>query len=455
MGTQCNGAKSRYGDMLAEPPKEILWRLFLCKIQKNDMRSKPISRPDRAALVAIAVIIVVTVFLSYKIATSETTNGASNYLAQNDIPANFNHDATSFQLLGAHRSLKCSQCHLGGQYRGTPRTCENCHNGQITYGKPQNHIMTTQGCNLCHTVDAWSPANFDHNLAMVAGQCSNCHNGQMATGKPPSHIATTAQCDTCHKTTGWIPAGFVHDASTAGQCTNCHNGQIATGKPQNHLPTTAQCDTCHKTTGWTPAGFVHDASVAGQCATCHKVGGSGLPPKNDVVHNNLAGQDCSSCHSSTTSFTTVTMNHAGIIAPCSTCHYAGNTVGAVSKPANHVATTQECNVCHAGTTTFANGIFNHSGLSGQLCSSCHKVGGPGMAPKNDVVHNNLAGQDCSSCHSSTTSFTVVKMNHFGIVVPCSTCHYAGNTVGAVSKPRDHPQTTQDCGACHNTSTFNK
>jgi hypothetical protein len=37
MGTQCNGAKSQYVDMLAEPPKEILGRLFCVLFPcKND-----------------------------------------------------------------------------------------------------------------------------------------------------------------------------------------------------------------------------------------------------------------------------------------------------------------------------------------------------------------------------------------------------------------------------------
>ncbi|MBI3605707.1 MAG: hypothetical protein HY202_06745 [Nitrospirae bacterium] len=319
----------------------------------------------------------------------------------------FNHDSTSFQLQGAHRVLDCKQCHSGGRYKGTPRTCEDCHNGQISYGKPSSHLMTTQTCTLCHTQNAWIPSNFTHDPA-TAGQCSNCHNGQKATGKPSSHISTNSQCDTCHRTTGWVPAGFNH------------------------------------------------ANLTGQlCSSCHKGGGPGMPPRSDVVHSNLTGQDCNSCHSSTTTFSTATMNHSGMVAPCSTCHYQGNTVGAVFKPSNHTATTQECNICHSGTTTFANAIFSHSNLAGQACSSCHKVGGPGMAPKNDVVHSNLNGQDCNSCHPSTTSFTNVKMNHFGIVATCVTCHYRGNTVGAKAKPNDHPSTSDDCKACHTTNTFSK
>ncbi|MBI1820683.1 MAG: hypothetical protein HYR79_03140 [Nitrospirae bacterium] len=176
-----------------------------------------------------------------------------------------------------------------------------------------------------------------------------------------------------------------------------------------------------------------------------------MAPKNDVVHNNLNGNDCSSCHSSTTSFTTWTMRHTGIVALCSTCHAQGNTVGAVFKPATHVATAvgQDCSACHTSTTTFTGAGYNHTGITGS-----HKSGGTGMAPKNDVVHNNLNGNDCSSCHSSTTSFTTWTMRHTGIVALCSTCHAQGNTVGAVFKPANHIATAlgQDCSACHTSTT---
>ncbi len=329
-------------------------------------------------------------------------------VAQSSPRPNFNHNSTSFQLLGAHRGLECKQCHFGGRYKGTPRTCENCHNGQFSYGKPKGHLMSTQACSLCHTQNSW------------------------------------------------LPTVFTHDASTSGQCSICHNGQKATGKPSNHVNTNSQCDSCHKTTAWVPVGFNH-SNLAGQlCSSCHKVGGSGLPPKSDTVHRNLNGQDCQSCHSSTTTFTSVTMNHSGIVASCSTCHSVGNSAGAVAKPSNHMATTQECNLCHAGTTTFANAVFNHLTLTGQLCSSCHKVGGSGMAPKNDVVHSNLNGQDCKSCHSSTMTFTTVTMNHTGIIASCSTCHYVGNSVGAAATPNPHPYaaSNSDCRQCHTSfSTF--
>ncbi|MBI1824230.1 MAG: hypothetical protein HYR80_08995, partial [Nitrospirae bacterium] len=439
---------------------------------------------------------------------SSTEIGNSTKVVQNIPRPNFNHDSTTFQLLGAHRGLECNKCHLAGRYKGTPRNCSDCHNGQITYGKPADHIMTTQACTLCHSQNSWLPTTFTHD-ASSAGQCSTCHNGQKATGKSANHISTNSQCDTCHRTSAWIPAGFNHanlgnqlcsschkaggtgmaptsdavHSNLGGQdCKSCHASTTtfttltmnhtgivapcstchATGntvgamvKPSNHMATTQECSSCHAGTSTFANGIFNHSGLTGQlCSSCHKSGGTGMAPKSDVVHSNLGGQDCKSCHSGTVTFTGSTMNHAGIVIPCSTCHIAANAVGAMVKPSNHMVTTQECNLCHAGTSTFANGIFNHSGLTGQLCSSCHKSGGSGMAPKSDVVHSNLGGQDCSSCHTGTVTFTGSTMNHAGIVAACSTCHYVGNSVGAVAKSSNHMTTTQECNLCHaGTSTF--
>jgi hypothetical protein len=209
-------------------------------------------------------------------------------VAQIGIPKNFNHDATSFPLVGAHRSLQCSQCHLGGRYKSLPTTCSNCHNGQIAYGKPITHLMTAQDCDTCHTTSSWSPATFQHDLARVTGQCSTCHNGQKATGKPQNHIATTQQCDTCHRTTAWIPAVFTN-----------HDDPKLIG-----AHSTLDCKICHPQT-FTSA-FYRDGTQFGSCANCHtrdyKFPGPG-DHKNacptcgtsltDALRTNAA---CSQCH---------------------------------------------------------------------------------------------------------------------------------------------------------------
>lgn len=279
-----------------------------------------------------------TVFMLYQMNSSEVLGG-SQKVVQTDLPSDFNHDTTTFPLLGAHKGLRCAQCHLGGNYKSVPRTCEACHNGQIAYGKPQNHLLTTQSCNSCHTLSAWSPASFRHELSMVSGRCDTCHNGQKATGKPQNHVMTTQQCDICHRVTGWSPASFTHDlAQVSGRCDTCHNGQKATGKPQNHIATRLQCDSCHRTTGWIPANFTtHDN------------------PKLIGAHSRL---DCKACHvqSSSSAFYRDGTQY-GFCANCHTRDYEYPGPGAhKNNPVTKVP--------------FAS--MQESLRANALCSNCHK-----------------------------------------------------------------------------------
>ena len=288
---------------------------------------------------ATAILILAILLLFYRTVGSEARDGARKVSVQGELPENFNHDATSFPLVGAHRQLQCSQCHLGGKYKGLPTTCENCHNGQMADGKPQNHVMTTQSCNVCHAVLAWSPATFRHDLAMVTGQCSTCHNGQQATGKSQNHIMTTQQCDTCHKVTAWIPAGFQHDlAMVSGRCSTCHNGQQATGKSQNHIMTTQECDSCHRVTAWTPSMMTNHPN-----------------PKLIGAHSVL---DCKVCH--TQSIPTAFFRDGTQFGFCANCHTRDYTFPGPGAHKNNPVTK----------TPFAS--MQDSLRVNAMCSQCHK-----------------------------------------------------------------------------------
>jgi len=97
---------------------------------------------------------------------------------------------------------------------------------------------------------------FDHST--VVGQAcasSGCHDGVSArTYKPDNHPLTTNTCELCHTTIAWSPFVVPFDHSqTTDVCMNCHNGTTASGKPANHPPTTFDCSVCHLTTGWLPA----------------------------------------------------------------------------------------------------------------------------------------------------------------------------------------------------------
>lgn len=275
----------------------------------------------------------------HQIRNSEAKDETQRNLAQGDLLEKFNHDTTSFPLLGRHRGLQCTQCHLGGRYKSLPTVCETCHNGQITYGKPRNHVMTSQNCDVCHGVSGWSPATFRHDLSMVTGQCIQCHNGQKAIGKPQNHISTALQCDSCHRVTGWTPAGFRHDpAMVTGRCSTCHNGQQVMGKPQNHVSTTQECDTCHRVTAWAPAMFVNHDNP-------RLIGG----------HQRL---DCRVCH--TQNFSSAFYRDGTQFGFCANCHTRDYKFPGPGDHRNNRATG----------TPFAS--MQDSLRANAMCSNCHK-----------------------------------------------------------------------------------
>ncbi|MBI3352954.1 MAG: hypothetical protein HY036_10300, partial [Nitrospirae bacterium] len=171
--------------------------------------------PKTISILIIFVLTVVGLFLQ-SLAGAEPNNGL-RVAAQGGQRPNFNHDSTSFPLLGAHRNMECTKCHSGGKYRGTPRSCENCHNGQISYGIPKGHMMTKRNCSVCHSVNAWTPVTFSHDAEVLSKPCSQCHNNQTATGKPANHIATATgqDCRACHtSTTTFTGVGYNHTGIT-------------------------------------------------------------------------------------------------------------------------------------------------------------------------------------------------------------------------------------------------
>ena len=98
-------------------------------------------------------------------------------------PALFDHNATGFQLNGAHRSTECASCHRTG-YAGTPSDCFSCHQGDFSGASNPSHAGFPNSCQDCHGVSAWQPAVFDHN--QTGFQLLGAHR--------------TVECTTCHRT---------------------------------------------------------------------------------------------------------------------------------------------------------------------------------------------------------------------------------------------------------------
>jgi hypothetical protein len=367
--------------------------------------------------------------------------------------AKFDHSKTGFALVGAHATLPCTACHVGGQFTGAPIDCYGCHAKDFKATQNPSHIAAgfPTDCSICHNSSNWTQVNFDHSRftkfpltgAHITVPCSTCHINNQFAGTPtdcyschakdyngttnPNHKAAgfPTDCSVCHTTTSWAGATFDHSktpfpltgAHVTVPCSSCHiNGQFA-GTPTdcaschikdyngttnpNHkaagFPT--DCSICHTTASWAGATFDHSKT--------------GFPLTG--AHTTLS---CSTCHLNGT-FT-------GLSPACVSCHlkdYNGTT-----NP-NHAAAgfPQQCDVCHT-TTSWAGASFNHNNTPFPLtgahvtvpCTSCH-------------INNQFAGTptDCYSCHKANYTSTT-NPNHVAAAFPttCDTCHTTTSWLGA-------------------------
>ncbi len=446
--------------------------------------------------------------------------------AQTATTSKFDHFKTGFPLSGAHSTLRCESCHTNGIFKGTPKdcqtchttgsrlsksnvvmppthiptntatqtcdschgtqsftnprfshttgvppgtSCQTCHDGVHTQGKPTSHIPTRAACDSCHTTRNWNSAKPDHSGFNTATNCASCHNGATASGKTSNHIPVTANCISCHNVNGWKPTNWNHtQVLVAGQCSTCHSGSFppADGRPGNHIPyqslsgvAISNCDSCHKGgfSSWNPGRFHSNVSIVGQCATCHLSGAYGLTSKPaNATHSAVTG-NCESCHN-TSGWAGAKVDHSGFNAStqCATCHNGSTATG---KPGSHIPVTANCFSCHA-TTGWTPTKWNHTQVTvAGTCSTCHSGAFPPAdgRPSNHIPYQSLTGtaiSNCDSCHKG--GYTAWNPGRFhsniSIVGQCATCHL-NSAYGLTSKPADstHSTVTGNCESCHNTS----
>jgi hypothetical protein len=180
-------------------------------------------------------------------------------------PSTFNHNNSAFLLTGAHLNTLCAKCHTTpGLFKGTPKDCYSCHASD----DPHAGAFGTS-CGSCHSIVAWKPSTFDHNLS--AFPLTGAHSNQ--------------PCTACHI------GGVFKETPTA--CASCHN------EPAYHAGLFGtNCATCHSTSNWNgtytgPHTFpMQHGSANGACATCHP--------------STLAQWTCYNCHDQAQT----TTNHA-------------------------------------------------------------------------------------------------------------------------------------------------
>lgn len=96
----------------------------------------------------------------------------------------FDHNLADFKLTGKHLTTGCAACHKNQVYRGTSKSCADCH------AEPKAHAgRFGRACATCHSTASWYGASvsvefhrfpIDHGGGKNRGACSTCHQSQDA-----------------------------------------------------------------------------------------------------------------------------------------------------------------------------------------------------------------------------------------------------------------------------------
>lgn len=141
----------------------------------------------------------------------EDNNCSNCHITANWTNVNFDHNKTSFKLLGKHNVVSCDNCHLKEKMNGKREllfislntNCESCHNDI------HNNQFVENGknnCERCHNFNNWYPDKFDHSKTKfpLTGAhynllCSKCHKQIEETNKKYiKYKIEDFRCIVCH-----------------------------------------------------------------------------------------------------------------------------------------------------------------------------------------------------------------------------------------------------------------
>jgi hypothetical protein len=340
------------------------------------------------------------------------------------LGAKFDHATLAhFALTGAHATLACTACHVGGRFAGTPAACVNCHQADLKAATNPNHLAGgfSTDCSQCHGTSTWLNATFDHNAlsgfpltgAHATVACSLCHTGNSFATAPRT-------CDGCHLT-------------DYTQTTNPNHAQSG-------FPT--DCSLCHSTINWSGATFDHSKSifpltgahVATPCAQCH-------------VNNNYTSvaTNCDACHL-TEYKQTANPNHTQAAFPlnCALCHSTTNWTSAIF---DHSKTTFPLTGAHVSVPCASCHVGNNYTTVPTDCYSCHKSDYTGVQNPNHVTSGFPTA--CTQCHNTTawagatfnhTWFPIYSGTHANVWTTCADCHLDASNYNSFSCINCHTHT---------------
>ncbi len=395
--------------------------------------------------------------------------------------ATFNHNNTSFPLVGAHTTVACAACHVNNNYTTVPTTCYGCHQADFNGANNPPHTGFPTDCTTCHGVApmTWTTATFNHNntafpltgfhttvacatchvnnnYTTLPTTCIGCHQADFNGTTNPAHVAGgfPTNCALCHSTTNWTSSTFNHSTvfpllgfHATMACAACHINNNYTTVPTN-------CFGCHQAdfTGTTNPSHVA-ANFPTTCDTCHTNNDWNVTNFNHALYANWAltgfhaTMTCVQCHTNN--------NYNNLPTACVSCHQAD--YNGTTNPA-HVAAgfPTDCTICHS-TTNWTSSTFNHSTTTFPLvgfhatmaCVGCHTSAS---------TYNGSLPTTCIGCHQADYNGTTNPAHAAaGFPTTCNTCHTTTDWTGATFNhnsttfPLTGAHTTVACNLCHTSS----
>lgn len=379
-----------------------------------------------------------------------------------DMPFFDHSERTKFDL-GAHKRLKCYDCHTKQLGESKPNgSCEVCHakdnkHGDrfAAFGKPQPK------CNVCHPTTGWKPNAFNHasrtqfplKFKHAEQTCRNCHRGKGPTDFERFAFDPNTQCMSCH-----AHAKVHADADNPNgkykndQCLKCHlnpgDPTIRQGKDnkivadvhgiagtfplvKEHKP--VPCADCH--TGRDKRG---KTSFSGLKANCNAAGQC----HEDSLHKGELGDKCIACHSSGV-WDALKFDHNAPTFPD----------GSPGYPLKGEHKNNKCESCHGVARKFKDTPRNCS------AEGCHKE---------DDAHKGRLGDKCEQCHVETgdnlfnhNTMSAFRIDGKHLKVRCIDCHPSvtfkprpTSCFGCHPEPAVHKgQYGTGCEQCHTTRTW--
>jgi hypothetical protein len=125
----------------------------------------------------------------------------------------FDHDLTSYPLVGLHVTVPCEQCHLTQQFKDAKTDCYACHRQDDAHKGGLG-----EKCDTCHSPNGWKLWQFDHakqtKFPLTGAHsklvCADCHHVRVEVLKP------SMDCVSCHQ------QDDVHAGQFGRQCQRCH-----------------------------------------------------------------------------------------------------------------------------------------------------------------------------------------------------------------------------------------